>query len=238
MKYQKVKIALIALCVLAAGICYGLSRDRETRLEGISLSEESAFQENMGTKASGDGGTGGQGAAGDPSVSATESPLDGETAEGSLGSTGGKTSLSFYVHICGEVVSPGVYELLEGSRVYQAVEKAGGFTEKAAAESLNMAERVTDGMKLVVLSKEEAETAAARIGFSGGASSGTGKPKVNLNTAPKEELMTLRGIGEAKADAIIKYRESRGGFQKIEDIMKISGIKDAAFQKIKEDIMV
>jgi competence protein ComEA len=61
---------------------------------------------------------------------------------------------------------------------------------------------------------------------------------VNLNTAGKEELMTLRGVGDAKADDIIRYRESHGGFQKIEDIMKISGIKEAAFQKIKDDITV
>ena len=62
--------------------------------------------------------------------------------------------------------------------------------------------------------------------------------KVNLNTATKEELMTLRGIGEARAEDIIRYRQERGGFERIEDIMEISGIKDAAFQKIKDDIIV
>ena len=71
-----------------------------------------------------------------------------------------------------------------------------------------------------------------------GGSTAKEKVKVNLNTATREELMTLKGIGEAKADDIIAYRESHGGFQKIEDIKKISGIKDAAFEKIKDDITV
>ena len=142
-----------------------------------------------------------------------------------------------YVHICGEVVSPGVYELEEGSRIFQAVRKAGGFTEHAAADTINMAERIKDGMKIRVPDQEEAkrlldQAVTARDGLP------ADRRLVNLNTAGKEELMTLRGVGEAKADDIIRYRESHGGFQKIEDIMEISGIKEAAFQKIKDDITV
>lgn len=142
-----------------------------------------------------------------------------------------RRSQNFYVYICGEVVSPGVYEMEEGSRIFQAVEKAGGFTERAAVESLNMAERISDGMKIEVLNVEEAKAAAS-------APSGGIKSKVNLNSASREELMTLRGIGEAKADDIIRYREVHGRFETIRDIMKISGIKDSAFEKIKEDITV
>ncbi len=95
-------------------------------------------------------------------------------------------------------------------------------------------------MKIVVPGMEEVEAAKARgeISLQAEASLNVQKTKVNLNTATKEELMTLRGVGEAKAADIIKYRESHGGFHKIEDIMKISGIKDAAFQKIKDDITV
>jgi competence protein ComEA len=251
MKYQKVKIILIALCVLGAGVCYGLSKSQEARRPGISLSEESAFHsgENItgigaaGDGRSGDGGSTGTGALeadGVKSVTGGTGPAALEAAEGSLGSAGEETVLPFYVHICGEVVSPGVYELKEGSRVFQAIEKAGGVTDQAAAEYLNMAEQVKDGMKIVVPGKEEVEAAKARGEFSlqAEASSNVQKTKVNLNTATKEELMTLRGVGEAKANDILKYRESHGGFQKIEDIMKISGIKDAAFQKIKEDITV
>jgi len=219
MNYQRVKIILIALCVLGAGACYGLSRSQEARRPGISLSEESAF---------------------DPGETVTGIEADDGLQGDSLGSAGVETALPFYVHICGEVVSPGVYELKEGSRVFQAIEKAGGVTDQAAAEYLNMAEQVKDGMKIVVPGKEEVEAAKARgeISLQADASLNVQKTKVNLNTATKEELMTLRGVGEAKAADIIKYRESHGGFQKIEDIMKISGIKDAAFQKIKDDITV
>lgn len=144
--------------------------------------------------------------------------------------------MSCYVHICGEVISPGVYELEEGSRVFQAVEKAGGFTEDAAQEYLNMAERISDGMKIVVLNKAEAEAAA--LEETALPKEATGPLKVNLNTATKEELMSLKGIGESRAEDIIRFRESHGDFKKIEDVMKVSGIKDAAFEKIKEDITV
>ncbi len=224
MDYHKVKIILIALCVLGAGVCYGLSRSQEVRRPGISLSEESALY-------TGETVTG---------IGAGDGPAALTATEDSLGSAGEETVLPFYVHICGEVVSPGVYELKEGSRVFQAIEIAGGVTDQAAAEYLNMAEQVRDGMKIVVPGKEEVEAAKARgeISLQAEASSDVQRSKVNLNTATKEELMTLRGIGEAKAADILKYRDSHGGFQKIEDIMKISGIKDAAFQKIKDDITV
>lgn len=138
-------------------------------------------------------------------------------------------STSCYVHICGEVVSPGVYELEEGSRVFQAVEQAGGLTEQAAADSLNMAESVRDGMKILVPNREEVKDQFKKVGEN---------HQVNINTAGKEELMTLKGIGESKAQDIIRFRETRGSFQSIEEIKKISGIKEAAFQKIKDDITV
>lgn len=144
-----------------------------------------------------------------------------------------------YVHICGEVMSPGVYQLEEGSRVFQAVEAAGGLTEAAAQEYLNLAGLVEDGMKIVVLSKEEAEESGLSLGadpYSSADPAGSGK--VNLNTAGKEELMTLNGIGESRAEDIIRYREEQGAFQTIEDIKKVPGIKEAAFAKIKDMISV
>ncbi len=145
-----------------------------------------------------------------------------ETAEPSKADEPG-----YFVHICGEVNQPGVYELPEGSRVFEAVEAAGGFTESAASDSLNLAQKVSDGMKLVVLSENEAE---ALLEESGGL--------VNINTASKEQLMTLTGIGESRAEDIIRFREESGGFEKIEDIMKVPGIKNAGFQKIKDRITV
>ncbi len=159
-----------------------------------------------------------------------------------------------YVHICGEVVRPGVYELPEGSRIFEAVEKAGGFTKEAASSYLNLAQEIADGMKIVVpseaqLAAESEDAAGSGAAYTGvyGVFPGTGEAvaavpaadgKVNINTAGKEELMTLDGIGEARAEDIIRYREQNGPFQTIEDIMKVSGIKSAAFEKIKDDIIV
>nr|WP_314461541.1 helix-hairpin-helix domain-containing protein [uncultured Clostridium sp.] len=211
MNYHRIKIAAIALCVIICSICYGLNRNHIYREEKAFVSIQEPPVSSM------------------EETSASDSPKAPEEPD--------VPSRICYVHICGEVVSPGVYELEEGSRVFQAVAAAGGFTENAAADTLNMAEQVKDGLKIQVPDQEEAKRLLNQ-GASSGGNLPEGRRQVNLNTAGKEELMTLRGVGEAKADDIIRYRESHGGFQKIEDIMKISGIKEAAFQKIKDDITV
>ena len=155
-----------------------------------------------------------------------------------------------YVHVCGQVVSPGVYQLLKGSRVYEAVAMAGGCTEQGAPDCLNMAQELTDGMKIQVPDQEtarrilEEQASGAGVinpsetGPDSPGTSGEGAALVNINTASREQLTTLPGIGESRAEDIIRYREEYGGFQKIEDIMKVSGIKEAAFQKIKDRITV
>ena len=147
----------------------------------------------------------------------------GEAGGGAAGEQFQKTEGSrlIYVHVCGEVKDPGVYGLAEGSRVYQAVEAAGGLTDEAS----------------------EAGAGSLSRGLIPGAAAAAvpgplEKSRVNINTATREELMTLTGIGASRADAILAYRREAGPFQKIEDIMKVSGIKEAAFQKIKEDITV
>ena len=150
-----------------------------------------------------------------------------------------------WIHVCGQVVSPGVYELAPGSRVYEAIEAVGGFLEEAAGDALNMAMELTDGQQLRVPTREEADAIGAVFDPSSclGAQSvpgarGSGEGQINLNTAGKEELMQLSGIGEARAEAIVAYRTEHGAFQRIEDIMKVSGIKEAAFEKIRDDITV
>lgn len=139
------------------------------------------------------------------------------------------------IFVTGCVKNPGVYELLEGARLYEAIELAGGFTEEASQDCLNLAAYVKDGDKITVYSKEEAEKSS--IG-SMGPSEMTDRGYVNINTADKKTLMTLPGIGEAKADAILSYREEHGRFSSIEDIMNISGIKQGAFDKIKSLITI
>ena len=161
-----------------------------------------------------------------------------------------------YVYVCGQVHQPGVYVLEEGQRIFEAVEMAGGFTAEAADGYLNLAAAITDGMKIQVPDKTQAAdpkwqqtagmsgtaSAPGSLGGTGSMEAGSGgsqpSVKVNLNTATKEELMTLTGVGQSRAEDIIRYREKNGGFARIEDIMKVSGIKEASFEKIKDQITV
>lgn len=143
------------------------------------------------------------------------------------------------VYVCGQVVNPGVYELHEGERVNHAILAAGGMTETACKTSLNLAESLTDGQMIYVPSEEEAENlqSGTEQGLTGNVS-GAEDGRVNLNTAEKAELMTLSGIGESRADAILTYRKEHGGFKDIEEIKKIEGIKEGVFNRIKDQITV
>ena len=141
---------------------------------------------------------------------------------------------TIYVHVCGEVVNPGVYRLHTGSRIYEALEAAGGLSDEASAEALNQAEQIEDGQQIYVPSRKEKEQQILENQSADPEEDG----KVNLNTASKEQLKTLNGIGEAKATAIIQYREEHGGFQKIEELMEVEGIKEGTFQKIMDQIKI
>ncbi len=136
-----------------------------------------------------------------------------------------------FVHVCGAVEDPGVYLLPEGSRVHEAIREAGGFADGAAADYLNLAEELADGTKLTVpylselpAQEQYGETAAQEDGL------------VDINRAGPEELMTLPGIGETKAEAIIAYREEHGDFSSPEEIMAVPGIKEAAYERLKDKI--
>jgi len=148
-----------------------------------------------------------------------------------------------YVYICGAVQSPGVYEMERGDRIFSVIGKAGGFAEGACQDYVNQALAVADGMKIWIPTQEEAaklpEPGQAIEGACGQtAESEASKGLVNINTATKEQLCTLTGIGEAKAEAIIAYRSEKGNFSEKEDIMKVTGIKQAGYDKIKEQITV
>ncbi len=137
-----------------------------------------------------------------------------------------------YVHVCGAVKSPGVYALAQESRVYEAIQMAGGFTEEAAVTQINQAELVQDEGYIYVPTLHEVES-----GYVSEVQAGDSQ-KVNLNRATKEQLMTIPGIGEAKANQIVAYRQEHGTFKSIEDVMNISGIKEGLFEKIKDYITV
>lgn len=134
---------------------------------------------------------------------------------------------AIFVYVCGAVKQEGVYELPEGSRVYEAVEKAGGFAENAASSQINQAEMLEDETRLYIPTIDELEEIQVQ-------SDG----KIDLNTASKDELMTLPGVGESKAALIVQYREKNGPFRQVEELMNISGIKEGLFSKIRDYIKV
>lgn len=162
------------------------------------------------------------------------------------------------VHVCGAVKRAGVYELPAGSRVYEAVKKAGGFAEEADEDYVNQAQQLSDGSKLVIPTIEQVqgveaggESAGVQIGIVEqediALSAGYGKNaeedgspdgRININTASEAQLCGIPGIGATRAAAIVAYRQDAGGFRSIEDIMNVSGIKEGTFAKIKDKIKV
>lgn len=147
---------------------------------------------------------------------------------------GAKEERNCLVYVCGAVVAPGVYELDDGSRIYEAVELAGGFMEDAAEDVLNLAESVTDGQMIRIPTEEEQEAAGRQGAEADSAADG----KLDLNRADVAALMELPGIGQSKAEAIVGYREEHGSFSRTEDLMKVEGIKEGVFNKIKDRIKV
>lgn len=137
------------------------------------------------------------------------------------------------VFISGFVNNPDVYTLKKGSIIKDAVEMAGGFSENACRDYVNLAKKLEPGEHIIIPSRDEVKDLnPVQVEDAPNSSS-----LVNINKASKEELMRLPGIGERKAEAIIKYRNSKS-FSNIEDIMNISGIKEAAFNKIKDKICI
>ncbi len=144
------------------------------------------------------------------------------------------------VYVCGEVKCPGVYEIPGDSRINDAVEAAGGFSENAEETYVNLAAPVSDGTKLKIPSKEEIGDTDIES-FDDGSNDideSSEKGLININKASKEELKSIPGIGDGIAGKILDYREKNGKFSCIEDIMKVSGIKEKLFAKIKDYITV
>ena len=148
-------------------------------------------------------------------------------------STKDDSNTDIYVHICGAVINPGVYQVPAGTRVYQALELAGGSSDDAYLSGINLADKLADGQKVYI--PVEGENAEGILSTDSG---GVQSVMVNINTASEAELMTLPGIGQSRAKDIINYRVKNGFFESIDDIMKVSGIKEAAFEKIKDLIKV
>lgn len=163
-----------------------------------------------------------------------------DSSEADSTSEAESTSEEICAYVCGAVKEPGVYYFEPGSRINDAVEAAGGFTDNAAKEYINLAEEIHDGQQIYI--PDEGETHMGEFynidpGYDAPMNQ-SGDGLIDINTASLEQLKTLPGIGDVKANAIITYRETSGNFTDIEDIKNVSGIGESSFEKIKDYIKV
>ncbi len=282
---------ILSLCMAVSGVSLvlgGCTRREQLVLETADMADESRGGEpgmsgrsSDGEAAGTDSGRGqeqtgigqqpGQGQSGTAGDEAAKAGQYGADADGSAQTVGGEQpadSTVIWVHVCGAVRKAGVYELPAGSRVFEAVQEAGGFAADADESYVNQAQRLSDGAKLVIPTVEQVEeaagdsrTEAGRIGIVeqagvqeagyGVSAAGTGDSdgrtdpvsvsadgRININTAPEAQLCEIPGIGATRAAAIAAYRQEHGGFSSIEEIMNVSGIKEGTYAKIKDRITV
>lgn len=235
------------MCLLLSAViavCCGCTK-KEQLVFSVENDTSSNEEENPSGEASQFGGSDTAAKSDETVQNATDSgnTLPEPSEEGGFG-----LNQDIYVHVCGAVVHPGVYELPAGSRVYEAIQAAGGFTEEADADYVNQALQLSDASQIVIPTMEEAEALGQPGGqnsITGGAigtsevqeSSGDGG-KININIASESQLCDIPGIGAVRAAAIAAYRQEHGAFETIEDIMKVSGIKQGTYDKIKDSITV
>ncbi len=222
MRDRKKRISVVIMISILLAVIPGCSREKHAdTLEEVQQSENSESSDSP-DKTNGE-------------EDDTEQTADTESVQKAVNEG------VIYVFVCGQVASPGVYELPEGSRICQVINAAGGMLDTASEDWVNQAEIAEDGQKIYVPSKEEADMMqdGQQTGQMQDASSAEGTDgKVHLNSASREELMTLTGIGEKRADAIIRYRESNGGFQSVDELMQVEGIKEGTYNKIKDSIVI
>ncbi len=163
------------------------------------------------------------------------------TFDGTAGSDDEAVCDTIFVYICGCVNAPGVYELPSGSRLFELLDRCGGCSGDAAGNVLNPAASLSDGEKIYVPSEDEVRSdvydpavATGQAGIPGQADD----DRININTADVSALQTIKGIGESRAADIVAYREANGPFRSTEDIMKVSGIKEGLYSKIKDQIRI
>ncbi len=278
---KRVIFGVFFSCVLSAGVLCGCTRREQLILDAGNTGRDAraADTADAAGRLAEDtddmpGGTEtGRGASDSESKSGPETEVSSAYGQadrermtaGENGMTEPEEALSICVHVCGAVHNAGVYEMPSGSRVFEAVELAGGFTEEAVEGYVNQAQPLSDGAKLVIPTKEQVESLRAGVadggeqigisgqteagstagyGVAGGEDKGTDAAvsstdgKININTASEEQLCEIPGIGATRAAAIVAYRQQAGGFSTIEDIMKVSGIKEGTYTRIKDNIKV
>lgn len=219
------RISILVICSLTIAGLSGCAGTQEIRVNGVRLEEDE--RESAGPEAE---------------TFLSESGLD--TYENSSGADPEET---IAVYVCGAVQDPAVYHFPADARVCDAIEAAGGFSQDADTRWLNLAQHLQDAQMLTVYTCQETAQmkeqgirsgADSSDGGTSGSDRAEGQDLVDLNTATREQLMTLPGIGESKADAILRYREENGPFSCTEDVMNISGIKNSVYARIREQITV
>ncbi|NLK28733.1 MAG: hypothetical protein GX306_10390 [Clostridiales bacterium] len=150
-----------------------------------------------------------------------------------------------YAHICGAVTNPGVYKASSGARIVDFIELAGGLSAEADGNYINQAQIVMDGQRIYIPTKDEVKDLSLQEYIQGDTKEQSNNKQeakeaslININEATAEELMELAGIGQAKADSIIKYRNTIGKFHSKEDLMKVPGIKKGLFDQISSFITI
>ncbi len=225
-KIYKAILMIAALVFLTAGCGAGSTPDLQEILQSTQENESAGTGSGAALSSTQETGTG----------TDEQASQNQNTEEGTSGDAA-ETADTVCVFVCGEVVSPGVYYFPEGSRKVDAVEAAGGFTENANTDYVNLAELLTDEMQLYIPAVGE-ETKIAGTGTAATETEAANAGKINLNTATAAELCRLNGIGESRAQAIIQYREENGAFQTVDELTQVSGIGESTLEKIRDDIYV
>ena len=228
-KESKVKIIAAVICVIVLGVLYMVfGPGKAGEKEQVFASDAGHFSEKNETES-------------DSESRSTSVKNDGSEVN--------STETKVYIYVSGAVKNPGVYTFDRCPRAVEAVDKAGGFTKKADASSVNLALLLEDGTQLDIPRKGQSDPAGSLGGevkhgsgvTTGGAGAGNSSQagdRININTADESELMKIPGIGQSNAAAIISYRNEHGRFSKPEDIKNISGIKDGVYTKVKDYITV
>lgn len=216
LEHKAVVVAMLVVIAMASGLAMATLGGES---DGVTFERDATSVERADT------GSAGASDDGDPSSDSKKAIAASEV----------------YVDVDGAVVTPGVYRLREGTRVAQAIDAAGGLTPEADVAGLNRASKVVDGQKIYVPHVGEQQTVDAVAGSGPGeasAGASVASDLVNINTANAAELQTLSGVGPSMAQSIIDERTHNGPFTSIEDLMRVSGIGEKKFAKIKDCICI
>ena len=225
-----IKAEIVISVILAALAMCGCGKKKQTVFtETVYSAGSGDYSENTG---SGEGSGLKDGSTGGP-----EDPDRTDTSQEGAGKE--DESGTICVFVCGAVNSEGVYELPKRSRVIDAVEAAGGYSDDADTAYVKQAEYVYDTQRVEIPTKEEAEMLREYDSSgSGSEESSQSDGRIDLNSADKQALMTLPGIGESKADRILEYRQIHGRFSSTEELMNVSGIGSGVYEKLKDYVTI